>query len=196
MKSTKQIFQLGKVAIPMALFAFLAVQCSSDNHTDDMDAHSDDPEWRAAEEVNANSMDANTDGQNGGVRSDGAGTMEGVDVNTGTDVGSGTIVTPAQERMNATTEMNGLRATLMADLEVIRARLKAGGQVPAEEKADQARAAELAQGLERVDRTLDAMGEANDATWATMRETQLKEVAEVREWMAKYKKDEMTGAMK
>jgi len=47
-----------------------------------------------------------------------------------------------------------------------------------------------------VDRTLLAMGEATDATWATMRSTQLKEVAEVREWMDRYKKDEMTGARK
>ena len=192
MKSSKQIFQLAKVAIPMVLFAILAVQCSSDNTNDDMEANTNDPEWRTAQE--ANSPNSGVDAS--GTRTDGVNSMNGNEMTVQTDGTTGTIVTPAQERMNATTQMNGLRATLMADLEVVRARLKAGGQKPEMEKADQAKAAELAQGLERVDRTLLAMGEATDATWATMRSTQLKEVAEVREWMDRYKKDEMTGAMK
>lgn len=183
------MFKLGKVAIPMALFAFLAVQCSSDNSTGEMDATMDDQELNSGQ-------DANASGMNEGMNNDGVSTMENTGTDMGTDGASGTVVvTPAQERMDATTEMNGLRATLMADLEVVRSRLKAGGQEPEMKKADQARAADLAQGLERVDRTLVAMGEATDATWATMRDTQLKEVADVREWMAKYKKNEMTGAM-
>jgi len=189
MKSSKQMFKLGKVAIPMALFAFLAVQCSSDNSTGEMDATMDDQELNSGQ-------DANASGMNEAMNNDGVSTMENTGTDMGTDGASGTVVvTPAQERMDATTEMNGLRATLMADLEVVRSRLKAGGQEPEMKKADQARAADLAQGLERVDRTLVAMGEATDATWATMRDTQLKEVADVREWMAKYKKNEMTGAM-
>ena len=48
-------------------------------------------------------------------------------------------------------------------------------------------AAELAQGLERVDRALAAMDASDDMTWESMRESQLKEVAEVRVWMAGYK---------
>lgn len=180
----------------MALFALLAVQCSSDNNTSDMEANANDPALQTANDANANSANTETDMNGMVIRTDGVDNMDGNTVDVGTGVTPGTVVTPAQERMNATTEMNGLRATLMADLEVVRARLKAGGQDPIEKKADQARAADLAQGLERVDRTLIAMGDATDATWATMRETQLKEVAEVREWMAKYKTDEQTRAMK
>ncbi|HRN36014.1 MAG TPA: hypothetical protein PLL18_03785, partial [Flavobacteriales bacterium] len=52
--------------------------------------------------------------------------------------------------------------------------------------ANKQRAAELAQGLERVDRTLAAMGGATDATWTQMRDAQLKEVNEVRAWWNKY----------
>lgn len=195
MKSSKQIFQLAKVAIPMVLFAILAVQCSSDNTNDDMEANTNDPEWRSAQEANSTNGVGNADVNASGTRTDGVNSMNGTDMTMETDVTTGTIVTPAQERMNATTEVNGLRATLMADLEAVRARLKAGGQKPEMMKADQAKAAELAQGLERVDRTLLAMGEATDATWATMRDAQLKEVAEVREWMKKYKNDEATRAM-
>ena len=52
--------------------------------------------------------------------------------------------------------------------------------------ANKQRAAELAQGLERVDRTLTAMGGATDATWADMRAAELKEVDEVRTWWNQY----------
>lgn len=180
----------------MALFALLAVQCSSDNRTDDMGANTDEQARTTTGEANGNGQSVNADLDGPNTRTDGVGAVEGNRVDAGNAVAPGTVITPVQERTNATTEMNGLRATLMADLEVVRARLKAGGQKPEEKKADQARAADLAQGLERVDRTLLAMGDATDATWATMRETQLKEVAEVREWMAKYKSDDVTRAMK
>ena len=103
--------------------------------------------------------------------------------------GSGTTVTmtPTQERTGASTEMKGLRSTLMADLDAVRARLKVGTTPADQRKADQDKAADLAQGLERVDRALAAMDAATDETWATMREQQLKEVAEVRTWLDGYK---------
>ncbi len=102
---------------------------------------------------------------------------------------TGVVLTPVQERTDATDRMNGIRATLMTELDQVRARLKDGKLDKEQTTADQKRAAELAQGLERVDRTLKAMGEATDATWPQMRASQLKEVDEVRTWWNQY----MTG---
>lgn len=103
------------------------------------------------------------------------------------------VYTPAKERMMATNDMRGLRSLLMADLEAVRARLNDGARPDAAREADKALAADLAQGLERVDRALTALGEANDATWSSMRDAQLREVAEVRSWMADYRaKDDWT----
>jgi len=98
----------------------------------------------------------------------------------------GVVLTPVEERTDAIVRMNGIRSTLMAELEEVRATLK-DGTVPKEQAAqNQTRAAELAQGLERVDRTLAAMGGATDATWSEMRAAELKEVEEVRTWWNKY----------
>jgi len=98
----------------------------------------------------------------------------------------GVVLTPVQERTDAMARMNGIKATLMAELDQVRARLKAGKQAKEAADSDKQRAAELGQGLERVNRTLKAMGGATDATWAQMREAQLKEVGEVRDWWNKY----------
>lgn len=120
------------------------------------------------------STDANGTGANAGnVNADGT-TVNGT-------------LSPAQERTATSTEMKGLRATLMADLDAVRARLKVGTLPADQRKTDQAKAADLAQGLERVDRALAAMDAATDETWASMREQQLKEVAEVRTWLDGYK---------
>ena len=97
------------------------------------------------------------------------------------------IYTPAKERMMATNDMRGLRGLLLADLETVRARLNEGARPPASKEKDKALAADLAQGLERVDRALSALDASNDASWASIREVQLKEVAEVRAWMADYR---------
>ena len=95
--------------------------------------------------------------------------------------------TPAEERAMANSDMRGLRAILMADLELVRSRLNDGARADAQKATDQALASELAQGLERVDRALVAMDAATDATWSTMRTAQLKEVGEVRAWMIGYR---------
>ena len=85
--------------------------------------------------------------------------------------------------------MRGLRAILVADLEKVRARLNAGETPDDQKKVDQALAADLAQGLERVDRALLALDASSDATWTSMRDSQLKEVDEVRAWMIGYRND-------
>ena len=94
----------------------------------------------------------------------------------------GVVITPVEERTDAVARMNGIRATLMTELEEVRSHLKDGTLDKDHAAADKMRAADLAQGLERVDRTLVAMGNATDATWAEMRAAQLKEVDEVRTW--------------
>lgn len=82
--------------------------------------------------------------------------------------------------------LNGLRATLVTELESVRGRLKDGTRAAADRKADTQRAAELAQGLERLDRTIKQISEANDVTWTQVRDSELKAAGEFREWMAKY----------
>jgi hypothetical protein len=91
--------------------------------------------------------------------------------------------TPEEERMWATTNLNGMRAALMGELGEVRNRLNNGEQPEAQRTADQSRAAVLAQGLERIDRCLTAIDESTDATWADIRDKELKEVDDVRVWM-------------
>jgi hypothetical protein len=95
--------------------------------------------------------------------------------------------TPEEERSRVISDMHGLRSILVADLEMVRARLNVGTQPEVQSKADQVLAADLAQGLERVDRALVALDASTDATWSSMRTSQLKEVQDVREWMVDYR---------
>jgi hypothetical protein len=97
-----------------------------------------------------------------------------------------TYTTPAEERSGTTEALNGLRATLKAELEAVRGRLKQGGTDAAAKEADQERAAELAQGLERMDRLIEKVGAADDVSWADVRESSLAEAEEVRVWMEQY----------
>lgn len=163
---------------PVLMGAMLFVQCSSnDGATDTMDADGivgeiDEPTV-TGEDLSAE-VNATYDEQKAAAAS-------------GTVGGATATYTATKERMMATNDMRGLRGLLVADLEAVRLRLNDGARpVPARE-ADQALAADLAQGLERVDRALVALGASSDATWASMREVQLNEVAEVRSWMADYR---------
>ena len=96
-----------------------------------------------------------------------------------------TPLTASEERTKTGDEMRGLRAILKAELDAVRARLGKTADAAAKE-ADKTRAAELAQGLERIDRAIKAIDEADDVSWGTIRESQIKEAGEVRAWMAKY----------
>jgi hypothetical protein len=117
---------------------------------------------------------------------DGAAHMDTRDTTVSGAQTNATLLTPAQERTKTGDDMRGLRAVLVAELDQVRARLKQGTRTADEKKADQTRAAELAQGLERIDRAIKAIDEATDVTWGTIRESQMKEAGEVRAWMAKY----------
>ena len=86
------------------------------------------------------------------------------------------------ERYAASKDIRGYRALLMAELEVIRTRLNDGTRPAEAAKKDQDRAADLAQGLERMDRLINAVEESDDLTWTSIRGSRLKEAGEVRIW--------------
>ncbi len=116
--------------------------------------------------------------------------------NTDGTLRPGVVLTPVQERGDAMDRMKGIRSILITELEQVRATLKDGTLDKEVAAANKQRAAELAQGLERVDRTLTAMGGATDATWADMRAAELKEVNEVRTWWNQYMSGRSESAAK
>jgi hypothetical protein len=133
-----------------------------------------------------NAMDGtNVDGTNANAA---ANAGEGVDTMEPRTFMVITYSTPAEERMGTTNALNGLRATLKAELDAVRGRLGKTAD-PAAKEADQKRAAELAQGLERMDRLIAKVGAADDVSWADVRESSLKEAEEVRVWMQNYNMD-------
>lgn len=179
---------------PLLLGSMLFVQCSSDNtadrNADTMSADGVNNEMADDNTVTRSELDAEVnamyDEQNAATGS----------TTTGSTVSTTTVTyTPAKERVMATNDMRGLRNLLVADLEAVRVRLNDGARPAPAREADKALAADLAQGLERVDRALEALGASTDATWASMRDVQLKEVSEVRSWMADYRSQE-TWSMK
>lgn len=171
---------------PLLMIALLAVGCTSDGDADTVN----DPANTTTDAVGATpgtsgTTSGNADYSGGNAAGDGVTTASGVDpLYPGERT---TPATPAEERSMARGDMRGLRSLLVADLEAVRARLNVGTMPEAQQKRDQDLAAELAQGLERVDRALAAMDASTDATWAQMREVQMNEVSEVRAWMIGYR---------
>ncbi len=173
------------LALPVMTISVLFVQCGdgSDGNRDGAMDRGDTVGIRASDPHSGfNELDRSTSVDRTGVQYD--------------DEATRTILypadrpvpaTPAEERSRAGADMRGLRAILMADLEEVRNRLNDGTSTEGQKERDQAHAAELAQGLERVDRALIAMDATTDATWSTMRTAQLKEVDEVRAWMVGYR---------
>ncbi len=127
-----------------------------------------------------------------------ASTQSGIGANTSTDrdrtdvatldhteihINSEKPGTPGyDERYAASKDIRGYRALLMAELERIRTRLNDGTRPADAAKKDQDRAADLAQGLERMDRLIKAVEESDDITWTSIRGSRLKEAGEVRVW--------------
>lgn len=87
------------------------------------------------------------------------------------------------ERKANSDELNGLRSHLLAELEEVRAALKDGTRTTEQRNEDQARAAALAQGLQRLDRALEAIEASSEATWQEIKAHSDKEVKELRAWM-------------
>lgn len=107
--------------------------------------------------------------------------------NTEVRINSATRGTPIyNERYTASKDIRGYRSQLMAELEAIRTRLNDGTRAPEATKKDQDRAADLAQGLERMDRLIKAVEESDDLMWTSIRESQLKEAGEVRVWATQH----------
>lgn len=180
MKTMDRSLSGSTLAMPLLLTALLGVCCSSNgpstsDNTSTDGGHMNAPPAAtdASDPTNSGSAPAATAQAPGYLDANGSG-VPGAH-------------TAADERTGAMNAMNGLRASLMAELEQVRTRLNDGTQPEAAAKADKERAAELAQGLERVDRALVAMGGATDAMWSEMRTTRLKEVDEVRAWLNDHK---------
>ncbi len=174
-----------KPILPLFLVAGLLMSCGGSDHDGD-DTASSGTTTAITTDAGAGTTNPNAAGDANATATDrynATGQMDpmGNYTSDGT-VRPGVVITPVQERTDAVARMNGIRATLMAELEEVRSHLKDGTLDKEHATADQERAADLAQGLERVDRTLAAMGNATDATWAEMRAAQLKEVDEVRTW--------------
>lgn len=171
--------------IPAICGILLFTQCSSDNTSDNETMRNE----RYVSESTTTPDPATTDahGTQGTLAPSGTQTHTGATRQSSTAGNTVIIIPPGKERVMVTNDMRGLRSLLMADLEEVRSRLNDGARPAASREIDKALAADLAQGLERVDRALAALGTASDATWASMRDAQLKEVAEVRSWMADYR---------
>lgn len=180
-------------SLAFMLIASLGVGCSGCN--------GGDADTTGDAVINADGTDgsaAGHDGMNGEDHTghdhmdgtDHSGTTAGGTATDGTtttvDPWTRTYATPIEERTGTIQNLNGLRATLVAELEQVRTRLKDGTRAAEDRKADTQRAAELAQGLERLDRTIAQINDATDLTWNDMRASSLKSAGEFREWMSKY----------
>lgn len=177
--STRTISTLSTPVLALAI-ALLAAACGNDSTTTDAQRDA----TNATGYASANGTLANT--------------QSGADVNTTTDrdhtdvatmenteihINSEKPGTPSyDERYTASKDIRGYRALVMAELEAIRTRLNDGTRPAEAAKKDQDRAADLAQGLERMDRLIKAVEESDDLTWTSIRGSQLKEAGEVRVW--------------
>ncbi len=160
--------------------------CGSGTEASAMDSTATGAGAGAANDATAGGANGAGSGTNtAGHGSDSAGYMDTRTTDMSAGDASKTILTPAEERTKTGEEMRGLRAILKAELDGVRASLGKGG-TPEEKEVHKTRAAELAQGLERIDRAIKAIDEADDVSWGTIRESQIKEAGEVRAWMAKY----------
>ena len=168
--------------------ALFGVACGSDNTA--TDAQRDGSTTTGTTNGTENSAGTSTttpDGSGANAtnerdRSEGV-TMETSDIR----INGATPGTPIySERYAASKDIRGYRALLMAELEAIRTRLNDGTRTGDAAKQDQDRAADLAQGLERMDRLINAVEESDDMTWTSIRESRLKEAGEVRVWATEH----------
>ncbi len=118
------------------------------------------------------------------VTEDGTARDASQDVRSGVDRERTRAIEQArQERKANSDELRGLRAKLMDELDKVRNQLNDGTRTPDQRNEDQARAAALAQGLERLDRALGSIDASSEAAWADIKDNTEKEVQELRAWM-------------
>ncbi len=181
--NTRTFPTLSTPALALAI-ALLGASCGSDSNT--TDAQRDGTGATGSANGTENSSGSGSTAPNGS----GANTTterDHTDVasmeNTEVHINGATPGTPVyEERYAASKNIRGYRALLMAELEMIRTRLNDGTRPADAAKKDQDRAADLAQGLERMDRLIKAVEESDDLTWTSIRESRLKEAGEVRVW--------------
>ncbi len=179
--NTRTFSKLTSPALLLAI-ALLGAACGSD--TDPAGGHDDtkvnDANGQTSASDASTATGANTTAERD--RTDVA-TMDPNDIH----IKGATPGTPTyDERYGASRDVRGYRAQLMAELEAIRTRLNDGTRPADAAKKDQERAADLAQGLERMDRLIKAVEESDDLTWTSIRESQLKEAGEVRTWATEH----------
>lgn len=185
-------------SLAFMLVASLGVGCSGCNGSD-ADTAGDASNTEGVNAGGSSTDGAGADGTAGDANANdgheghdhGDGTMHSDNADGGAEAGitdkwTRVYATPVEERTGTVENLNGLRATLVAELEQVRGRLKDGTRAAADRKADSQRASELAQGLERLDRTIKQISDADDLTWNDMRASSLKSAGEFREWMVKY----------
>ena len=170
-----------KPLFPLAVVLFLAAGCSNDEPegavgTDRMEEGTID--------ANGNPVDKDGNTRSSNPASDPANGAAGSNVDRKT---TARIEAARVEKKRNSDELNGLRAELMAELDQVRARLNDGAAKPADREVDQARAATLAQGLERLDRALAEIDATADSSWEEIKARSNKEVEELRAWMKENK---------
>jgi hypothetical protein len=169
------------LALAMAL---LGAGCGSDSST--TDTANGTNATGSANGSGSTSSDPTATGTNASTGTDGRSDMATMDPNE-IRINGATPGTPVyDERYAASKDIRSYRALLMAELEAIRTRLNDGTRPVEAAKEDQDRAADLAQGLERMDRLIKAVEESDDLTWTSIRESQLKEAGEVRTWASEH----------
>jgi hypothetical protein len=179
-------------SLAFMLVACLGVGCSgcnsgeADASGDPANAEGMNADGTAADGASADGHHAGDGHDHGDASNQGAGGTDATGTTATTDRWARTYATPTEERAGTVENLNGLRATLVAELEQVRGRLKDGSRTAADKKADSTRASELAQGLERLDRTIKEISEATDVTWTQVRDSNLKAAGDFREWMTNY----------
>jgi hypothetical protein len=166
---------LYSATLPLAIAAVIIGSGCGDAATDAHDATSTSANGTVGQPADGNGTSTlgSADARTGGTAMD----ANEIRINGAT---AGTPV--YDERYAASKDVRSYRALLMAELEAIRTRLNDGTRPADAAKQDQDRAADLAQGLERMDRLIKAVEESDDITWTSIRESSLKEAGEVRTW--------------
>ncbi|MDQ3100652.1 MAG: hypothetical protein M3R08_04645 [Bacteroidota bacterium] len=168
---------MNTLLMSLPLIALLAVGCSDSEHegavgTDRMEEGTIRPEGDGSEGVENDQNPTNR--------------AEGNNENAGSSVDremTAKIEVARRERKANSDELNGLRSRLIGELDEVRASLNDGSITPEKRAEDQARAATLAQGLERLDRALEAINASSEATWEEIKANSDQEVKELRVWM-------------
>ncbi len=181
--NTRTLSTLSAPALALAI-ALLGTACGSDGTTTDAQHDGTNAPGSA---TGSGTTDNTPDGTGANTTPDRDHTDVATLESTEIHINSAAQGTPVyDERYAASKDIRGYRALLMAELEAIRTRLNDGTRPVDAAKKDQERAADLAQGLERMDRLIKAVEESDNLTWTSIRESRMKEAGEVRVWATEH----------